>query len=1253
MRIVIDMQGAQTESRFRGIGRYTLSFAQAIARNRGEHEIILALSGLFPDTIEPIRAAFDGLLPQEKIRVWHAHGPVRERHPGNDSRRETAELLREAFLASLQPDVVHITSLFEGFLDDAVTSVGRFDTTTPVSVILYDLVPLLNPDHYLKPNPGYERYYGRKIEHLKRANLHLVISDFSRQEAISALGIAEDQAIDIAAAIDGQFQAVTVDATTARQIQQKFGITRPFVLYSGGADERKNLPRLIEAYAALPGALRERHQLVLAGKMPEGEIVRLQQRARSAGLKENELLFTGYVSDDELVQLYNSCVLYVFPSLHEGFGLPALEAMACGAPVIGANTSSVPEVIGLEEALFDPLDVSAIKEKMAQALNDEAFRTRLREHGQHQAKTFSWDETAKRAITGWEVLINTQVRPPPSHLRSGPKPRLAFVSPLPPERTGIADYCAELLPALDEYYDIELVVAQEKVDFPWANEHGKVRDVAWLRAHASEIDRVVYQMGNSPFHRHMIALLEEIPGTVVQHDFYLSGLMHWSELYGGKPRAWVESLYESHGYNAVRDRYRDAEESKLRYPVNWPILKHAKGVIVHSNYSIDLGSQWYGCEASADWDVIPLVRSPAKAVDKHEARQKLGIDAADFVISSFGFVNGSKFNHRLLKVWLESAQAQDKRCRLIFVGENHGGDYGASLLKTIRNSAAADRISITGFASPDVFRHYLAATDIAVQLRTSSRGETSAAVLDCMNHGLPLIVNANGSMAELDPQAVWMMADDFSDQDLQEALQALWSDPERRRILGERAKSIIRERHAPHECAKRYAAAIERFHQRAETALPRLVEAVASQKGILPDDSTLKQLSQAMAISLPVPRPARRLYLDITATCRHDLKTGIERVARALLMALLECPPRGWRIEPVYLTDASGAWQHHHARNYTLGLLGCPTDALSDEPIEPQSGDVMLTLDISGEALIQAERTGLYQDYRNIGVAVHAIVYDLLPIRMPEVFPPGADENHAKWLHAVSKFDGAICISRAVADDLATWQSESAIRRQERRPYQIGWWHLGADVANSAPSKGLPDNAEQVLAHLASRPSFLMVGTIEPRKGYLQALEAFTSLWREGLDINLVIVGKEGWKGLPDTMRRAIPETIALLRTHAEMGQRLFWLEGVSDEYLEKVYAASTCLIAASYGEGFGLPLIEAAQHKLPIIARDIPVFREVAGAHAFYFHSADSLGVADSLKHWLDLFSRNEYPRPGDIPWLTWRESAEQLTGKIFEFHG
>jgi glycosyltransferase involved in cell wall biosynthesis len=290
----------------------------------------------------------------------------------------------------------------------------------------------------------------------------------------------------------------------------------------------------------------------------------------------------------------------------------------------------------------------------------------------------------------------------------------------------------------------------------------------------------------------------------------------------------------------------------------------------------------------------------------------------------------------------------------------------------------------------------------------------------------------------------------------------------------------------------------------------------------------------------------------------------------------------------------------------------------------------------------------LYVDYRNRGVKVYFMVHDLLPITMPDVFPPGADERHAKWLQAVSKFDGAICVSKAVADDLARWRKDSGLERSRRRPFSIAWSHHGADLENSAASRGLPDNAEWTLGQLQARPSFLMVGMVEPRKGYLQVLEAFTQLWRQGLDINLVIVGKEGWTDLPDDMRRTIPETVRKLRSHPELGARLFWLEGISDEYLEKVYAASACLIAASYGEGFGLPLIEASRHKLPIIARDIPVFREVAGEHAFYFTGEQPVALANAIKKWSALYSAGKQPKGGGVKWSSWKESSEALTRAV-----
>ncbi len=1244
MRIVIDMQGTQTESRFRGIGRYTTSFGKAVVRNRDEHEIILALSGLLPDTIEPIRAAFDGLLPQDNIRVWHAPGPVKDIHPANESRREVAELIREAFLASLQPDVIHISSLFEGYLDDAVTSIGCFDKQTPVSVSLYDLIPLLNPNHYLK-SPPYAKHYQRKVGYLKRATRCLAISDFSRQEGVEHLDVPVNRMVNVSIAVEPGFQPLPIDTDIAAQLRRKFGLTRTFILYTGGADDRKNLPRLIQAYAFLPTTIREDHQLLFAGKMLEGDIARLRRQAKGLGLKNDELCFTGYVSDEELIQLYNLCYLFVFPSWHEGFGLPALEAMACGAPVIGANTSSLPEVIGLYEALFDPFDVKAIAAKMTQALQDGGLRTQMRSHGLQQAKRFSWDETAQRAIAVWLELLKVQAPQTSTKPQAGHKPRLAFVSPLPPERSGIADYSIAVLPALSAHYDIELIVAQKKVDDPWVTLHGKVRDVAWLRAHAGEIDRVVYQFGNSSFHQHMLLLLEGIPGTVVLHDFYTSGLMAWLELHGDMANAWTGALYESHGYGAVRDRYRDAEAAKYRYPANGRILRHAQGVIVHSEYSRNLARQWYGNEAAAGWEVIPLVRTPVEEIDRRAAREQLDIDAADFVVCSFGILDATKLNHRLLQAWLESALAGDRRCRLIFVGDACNGDYGASLLKTMRESGLGDRVCMTGFVAPEVYRQYLAIADFAVQLRTNSRGETSAAIMDCMNHALPVIANAHGSIVELDREALWMLPDQFTEAELIGALERLRHSPELRARLGQRGRMVIEERHSPAQCSRLYAEAIESFYARPENCVRTLVNTLASRAQFKPLDTELVALAAAIARNHSLPRLTKRIYLDITGTCCNDLRTGIERVARALTLALLEAPPEGYRIEPVYLSHENETWCYRHARRYTLGLMGCVTDGLEDEIVDPEVGDVLLGLDLSGDMLVQAEQSGLFQDYRNSGVSVYATVFDLLPLRLPAVFPPGADRIHQKWLEAISKFDGAVCISKAVADDLRAWQDGERLAWENRRPYSIGWFYLGADVASSAPTRGLPPNAGETLGKLKTKPSFLMVGTIEPRKGYMEALDAFEHLWRKGVDVNLIIVGHEGWKDLPDDMRRDIPQTIERFRNHPELNKRLFWLDGISDEYLEKVYAASECLIAASYGEGFGLPLIEAAQHKLSIIARDIPVFREVAGEHAYYFDASDRDGLSNAVKEWTARRAGGDRPQPQWIlEIMSWKTSAKRL---------
>jgi len=821
MRIVIDLQGAQSESRFRGIGRYSMSLAQAMVRNAGEHEIWLALNSRLPDSISDIRTAFAGLISQERIRIFDVPD---DSSPSAWSER-AAEVVRESFLATLNPDVVLVSSLFEGYWANAVTSIGAIETRYQTAVILYDLIPLMNKKLYL-PTPELKDYYYRKIEWLKNADILLAISDSSSQEAVSELAIARERVANISAAIGEQFIPDAVDESKSAQLLERLGIQSNFILYApGGFDPRKNFARLLEAYSTLPEHLKSQHQLVIASKLHPQQRAELTGLAEKYGVRTRELVLTGYVNDQDLISLYSLAKLFVFPSIHEGFGLPVLEAMACGTAVIGSNTSSVPEVIGCDEALFDPLSPKSIAAKLTHGLEDEAFRARLIGNAIEQCKKFSWDESAKKAIAALELRHR----------------------PLEAQPAGSAQ------------------------------------------------DAVL---------QHLVTLTEQTPS-----------------------------------------------ETEL--------FKIAKSI-------------------------------------------------------AFNF---------------------------------------------------------------------------------SGAGQ-------------------------------------------------------------------------------------------------------------------------------------RQLLLDVSSIVHSDAKSGIQRVVRSLLHEFLSVPPKGLTVRPVYYTEG----RYYYANAFTSRIHPVFPETV-DATIDFAQDDIYLSLDLNMH--LASQLYPLHHQMSLMGVQVNYIVYDLLLHHRPDWWLAPNGDFFADWLHKISLVaSNLICISAAVANEMQTWLNQHPEKCGGNKP-AVTSFHLGADIDNSLPSRGLPDDAPQLLECLAQKPSFLMVSTIEPRKGHNQALAAFESLWAQGVDINLVIIGKRGW---------LVDELVMRLENHPEKGSRLFWLEGISDEYLEKVYSTATCLIAASEGEGFGLPLIEAAQHHLPMIIRDLPVFREIAGEHAFYFQGMTAAELADAIQAWLELHKHGKHPTSATMPWLTWEQSAEQL---------
>ncbi|MGQ9426883.1 glycosyltransferase [Gilvimarinus sp. F26214L] len=1230
MRIVIDMQALQGENGTRGIGRYVRELVRSLVLNSGDHEVILALNDAMPESVQSIRQEFSDVLPSDQVYIWKGLSPVAANDPANRSRQTCSELIREAFLRSLHPSVVVVPSLFEGFYSECVTSVKRFDDDTPQVVLLHDLIPLIYRTHYLKA-PYIEEWYSRKLYHLKQADLWLANSDSTLREACEYAQIPASSIVNIAAAAGCRFRPTTVTDADRRALWDRTGIRRPFLMYTGGVDWRKNLEGLIEAYSLLSSRTREVHQLAIVCSIEPNDQARLIELARNFGLQDDEVVFTGFVSEQDLIGLYNTSEAFVFPSLHEGFGLPALEAMSCGRAVIGANRSSLPEVIGRPDALFDPYCVKDIARSIDKVLTDSSFRESLEEHSIVQARRFSWEATAKKALGAIEELVSNRGE---THRQRIPtRPRLAYISPLPPERTGISGYSSVLIPELQQFYDIDVIVAQDSVEDPWIEANCSIRGADWFVSNSSLFDRVIYHFGNSAFHGHMFDLLKRVPGIVVLHDFFLSGLISDLENRGYED-FWTHALYNSHGYPALRSRFcgGDPAATVWRYPCNLEVLQRADGVIVHSEYSRQLARTWYGEPAGRDWELIPLLRPliAASPERRNVARAALNIDESEFLVCSFGMIGANKMTDRLLEAWFSSSLAADRSCRLLFVGENDSGDFGQSVLERIQQAEErAEGICITGWTDQKTFEHYLAAADVAVQLRTRSRGETSAAVLDCMNWGLPTIINANGSMVELPIDSVWQLEDSFQVSDLADAIESLKASPNQRKALSTRSVDYLHRNHRPSTCAHQYFEAIERVHRNTRRSFGDLARCMSSEAPGL-NNEDLITAAQAIDSSIPA-RPARKqILVDVSELIQRDAGTGIQRVVRQIIERWLAEEVEGYRVEPVYaLTDAEG---YRYAKEFTLQFIGCP-DVLTDDPVSYRSGDVFVGLDLQPNVI--PAQSAYLQRMRRAGVRVLFVVYDLLCTTLPHTFPVGAQEQFTRWLRSVAACDGVICISRSVADEFRSWLEQDQVPVEPG--FSIEWFHLGADFSPLTMGSDLPHTVKLTgeLERIRASTSFLMVGTIEPRKGHKATLEAFERLWSEGRPVTLVIVGKQGW---------LVEALVERLMCHPELGKRLFWFDAADDAFLREIYQGCSCLIAASYGEGFGLPLLEAAHHGLPIMARDIPVFREVAGCGASYF--ADDTELASRLLQWTALYETNQHPSFGEINVLSWDESASWLLG-------
>ncbi len=354
----------------------------------------------------------------------------------------------------------------------------------------------------------------------------------------------------------------------------------------------------------------------------------------------------------------------------------------------------------------------------------------------------------------------------------------------------------------------------------------------------------------------------------------------------------------------------------------------------------------------------------------------------------------------------------------------------------------------------------------------------------------------------------------------------------------------------------------------------------------------------------------RYLFVDITELRIRNSGTGVKRVTINVLENLYRHDLPFTIITVYSRTNGSGFYR-----------------ADSRKPIRIKRGDFFLGLDLSIFAIPANAR--FLDKMKKEGMAIYFFIHDMIPILYPSTVDKGVLRAYPVWLKTVINYSGIIGNSESTIKDVKKWILENSA--DKLNTLHLDFIHLGTSMH--------PAQITVTASEEPSEPIFLMVSTVEPRKKYDQVVQCFESLWNEGIKAKLIIVGRPGWNN---------ERTFAIIKGSPYFSRYLFWYDtGIDDAALAALYQQCTAVIFASIAEGFGLPIVEAASYRKPLILRDIPIFREIAGDGAFYFTSMEPLDLSQEIKSWIELYRKNQIRLP-NVRYYSWEECTEELISKI-----
>ncbi|WP_370308213.1 glycosyltransferase family 4 protein [Sphingobium abikonense] len=367
----------------------------------------------------------------------------------------------------------------------------------------------------------------------------------------------------------------------------------------------------------------------------------------------------------------------------------------------------------------------------------------------------------------------------------------------------------------------------------------------------------------------------------------------------------------------------------------------------------------------------------------------------------------------------------------------------------------------------------------------------------------------------------------------------------------------------------------------------------------------------------------RRLFVDVSTIAQHDAGTGIQRVVRALWQRLIEADISDVDLVPVAATTRRG----YAVAHFDPGTQAFSLPARSAPLVRAGAGDLFLGLDLAAHRLIRHRRQ--IARWRRAGASINLIVYDLLPLQRPDWFPDSTGRNFRGWIKLLMRdADRAICISGQVARDLNDMLQAAPAPVRER--IEVHVMPLSGAIEHSSPTTGIDAKGIAALGRLQDQDMVLAVGTIEPRKGHDSLIAAMEHLWRtDPTAPHLVVVGRPGWR------TEALQ---AHMRALVQREPRFLWLDNASDELLTALYMRASLVAVPSRGEGYGLPVAEALRQGRKVLARDLPVFRELERPGLYFFQNETPAALAARLVELL------KAPDPHPYAGAGWDDSARAL---------